>query len=76
MVVVCIPNDPGANVTPRFLREDGDDDGKASTWEDKVAQKYYDSLFREYAVCDLKHYKSGNVRFQSFYIPISENEYV
>ncbi|KAK7033327.1 folate-sensitive fragile site protein Fra10Ac1-domain-containing protein [Favolaschia claudopus] len=25
-----------------------------------LATKYYDSLFREYAVCDLKHYKSGN----------------
>ncbi|KAI0342687.1 hypothetical protein BDW22DRAFT_1484270 [Trametopsis cervina] len=41
----------------KFLREDGNNE---HTWEDKLAQKYYDSLFREYAVCDLKHYKSGN----------------
>ncbi|KAI0696914.1 folate-sensitive fragile site protein Fra10Ac1-domain-containing protein [Cytidiella melzeri] len=43
----------------RFLRED-DNDAKPHTWEDQVAQKYYERLFREYAVCDLKHYKSGN----------------
>lgn len=45
----------------RFLRED-DEQHKSRTWEDQVAQKYYASLYREYAVCDLKHYKSGNVR--------------
>jgi protein FRA10AC1 len=43
----------------RFLRED---DEVPDTWEDKLASKYYESLYREYAVCDLKHYKSGNVR--------------
>jgi protein FRA10AC1 len=42
----------------RFLREDDD---KHATWDDQVAQKYYSSLYREFAVCDLKHYKSGNV---------------
>ncbi|KAI0787479.1 folate-sensitive fragile site protein Fra10Ac1, partial [Fomes fomentarius] len=26
----------------------------------RLAKKYYSSLYREYAVCDLKHYKSGN----------------
>ncbi|KAI0303607.1 folate-sensitive fragile site protein Fra10Ac1-domain-containing protein [Multifurca ochricompacta] len=31
-----------------------------ASWNDQLAQKYYDSLFREFAVCDLKHYKSGN----------------
>jgi hypothetical protein len=44
----------------RFLREDEEE---ANTWEDKVAAKYYESLYREFAICDLKHYKSGNVRF-------------
>jgi len=29
-------------------------------WNDKVAKKYYDNLYKEFAVCDLKHYKSGN----------------
>ena len=43
----------------RFLR---DEDEKDLTWEDQMAKKYYDNLYREFAVCDLKHYKSGNVR--------------
>ena len=47
---------------PRFLR---DEDEKPTTWDDKLAGKYYESLYREFAVCDLKHYKSGNVRFWS-----------
>ena len=47
-------------VPPRFLRDEAGE-GEQS-WEDQLARKYYDSLYREYAVCDLKHYKSGNVR--------------
>lgn len=47
----------------RFLREGEDDSTEPTTWDDKLALKYYDSLYREFAVCDLKHYKSGNVRF-------------
>ena len=45
----------------RFLRVD-DEGAKDLSWNDKVAKKYYDSLYKEFAVCDLKHYKSGNVR--------------
>ncbi|KAA1467721.1 hypothetical protein DENSPDRAFT_793240, partial [Dentipellis sp. KUC8613] len=45
--------------THKFLRDEGEDDNSAS-WNEKLAQKYYSSLFREFAVCDLKHYKSGN----------------
>ncbi|KAJ7649920.1 folate-sensitive fragile site protein Fra10Ac1-domain-containing protein [Roridomyces roridus] len=45
----------------KFLREDEDDKAPgSSSWDDQLATKYYDSLFREFAVCDLKHYKSGN----------------
>ncbi|KAF7312664.1 hypothetical protein MIND_00280700 [Mycena indigotica] len=45
----------------RFLREDQDQtQPKAASWDDQLAEKYYESLFREFAVCDLKHYKSGN----------------
>ncbi|KAF7296950.1 hypothetical protein MIND_00926900 [Mycena indigotica] len=29
---------------------------KAASWDDQLAEKYYESLFREFAVCDLKHY--------------------
>ncbi|EIN09998.1 hypothetical protein PUNSTDRAFT_113283 [Punctularia strigosozonata HHB-11173 SS5] len=42
----------------RFLREE--DDEKGLTWNDQLAKKYYDHLYREFAVCDLKHYKSGH----------------
>ncbi|KZS92497.1 hypothetical protein SISNIDRAFT_455705 [Sistotremastrum niveocremeum HHB9708] len=42
----------------KFLR---DDDEKELDWDDAIAKKYYSSLFREFAVCDLKHYKSGNI---------------
>ncbi|TFK40203.1 folate-sensitive fragile site protein Fra10Ac1-domain-containing protein [Crucibulum laeve] len=41
----------------KFLR---DEEGKNSTWDEQLAEKYYSSLYREFAVCDLKHYKSGN----------------
>ncbi|KAL0581168.1 hypothetical protein V5O48_000858 [Marasmius crinis-equi] len=44
----------------KFLREDDADEQEAKlTWDDKLAAKYYASLYREFAVCDLKHYKSG-----------------
>lgn len=33
---------------------------RKKAWEDQLAEKYYESLYREFAVCDLKHYKSGN----------------
>ena len=47
----------------KFLREDdAAAEAQNASWNDQLAQKYYDSLFREFAVCDLKHYKSGNVR--------------
>ncbi|KAI0029280.1 folate-sensitive fragile site protein Fra10Ac1-domain-containing protein [Vararia minispora EC-137] len=41
----------------KFLRGNGE---QATSWNDQLAVKYYSSLFREFAVCDLKHYKSGN----------------
>ncbi|KAI0635646.1 folate-sensitive fragile site protein Fra10Ac1-domain-containing protein [Trametes polyzona] len=44
----------------KFLREDEDVDERQLSWDDRLAKKYYQSLYREYAVCDLKHYKSGN----------------
>ncbi|KAJ3739199.1 folate-sensitive fragile site protein Fra10Ac1-domain-containing protein [Lentinula detonsa] len=43
----------------KFLRNEEDDENQLS-WEEKLASKYYSSLYREFAVCDLKHYKSGN----------------
>lgn len=47
--------------TRRFLRDDDNEDEQQLSWDDQVARKYYSSLYREFAVCDLKHYKSGSV---------------
>ncbi|KAF8503840.1 folate-sensitive fragile site protein Fra10Ac1-domain-containing protein [Gautieria morchelliformis] len=43
----------------KFLRS-SDEDG-AKSWDAQLAMKYEASLFKEFAVCDLKHYKSGNI---------------
>ncbi|KAF9489624.1 hypothetical protein BDN71DRAFT_1401318 [Pleurotus eryngii] len=42
----------------KFLRDD--EDSKDLQWNEQLAAKYYDNLYREFAVCDLKHYKTGN----------------
>jgi protein FRA10AC1 len=58
----------------KFLREDQDavsEPDRNRSWNDQVAQKYYDTLFREFAVCDLKHYKSGNVTIHLLSFPSS-----
>ncbi|KZT01375.1 uncharacterized protein LAESUDRAFT_634722, partial [Laetiporus sulphureus 93-53] len=44
----------------KFLREEEEEDVHNLPWNEKLAKKYYSNLYREYAVCDLKHYKSGN----------------
>jgi protein FRA10AC1 len=45
----------------RFIRS-SEQDPSTLSWEDRLAVKYYDSLFREYALVNLKHYRSGAVR--------------
>lgn len=42
----------------RFIREGNEHN---STWEQRVAKKYYDKLFKEYAICELKFYKQGKI---------------
>ncbi|KAH8831538.1 folate-sensitive fragile site protein Fra10Ac1-domain-containing protein [Flagelloscypha sp. PMI_526] len=47
----------------KFLRDDSDSNTvgpSSSAWAERLAAKYESSLFREFALCDLKHYKSGN----------------
>ncbi|GAA5877000.1 hypothetical protein JCM3774_006872 [Rhodotorula dairenensis] len=44
----------------QFVRDSRVDPATLS-WEDQLASKFYDSLFKEYAVVNLKHYKSGAV---------------
>ncbi|KAF8896132.1 folate-sensitive fragile site protein Fra10Ac1, partial [Infundibulicybe gibba] len=41
----------------KFLRDENEKD---LSWDQQLASKYYATLYREFAVCDLKHYKSGN----------------
>ncbi|XP_060837479.1 protein FRA10AC1 [Rhopalosiphum padi] len=38
-----------------------DEDDEVFTWEQKLARKYYDKLFKEYCICDLSLYKKSQV---------------
>ena len=44
----------------KFIRDETDNDD--STWEKRMAKRYYDKLFKEYCISDLKHYRHGQVR--------------
>ncbi|KIL64284.1 hypothetical protein M378DRAFT_192729 [Amanita muscaria Koide BX008] len=44
----------------KFLRDENPEDPNNKSWNEQLAKKYYENLYREFAVCDLKHYKSGN----------------
>lgn len=46
----------------RFLRrEDEANTSAEGNYEDEVARRYYSRLFKEYAVADLKHFKTGAI---------------
>ncbi|GJJ08349.1 hypothetical protein Clacol_002560 [Clathrus columnatus] len=47
-------------ISCRFLRAE-DDPQTSKSWDAQLAKKYEDNLFKEFAVCDLKHFKSGNI---------------
>lgn len=32
-----------------------------ATWEERLARKYYDKLFKEYCICDLSRYKENKI---------------
>ncbi|ESO86559.1 hypothetical protein LOTGIDRAFT_129046, partial [Lottia gigantea] len=38
---------------------DEEDDNSDSTWEKRLAKKYYDKLFKEYCIADLSRYKEN-----------------
>jgi len=46
--------------TYRFIREE-DDDEELAPWEARMAKRYYQKLFKEYCLVDLRHYKEGRV---------------
>lgn len=37
------------------------EEDKPQTWEERLAKKYYDKLFREYCICDLSRYKENKI---------------
>ena len=43
----------------KFIRSDEDNDD--STWEKRMAKKYYDKLYKEYCIADLSRYEEGKV---------------
>lgn len=43
----------------KFLWEESE----PQTWEEKIARKYYDKLFKEYTIGDLSRYKENKVRY-------------
>ncbi|CAG8494152.1 3070_t:CDS:2 [Paraglomus brasilianum] len=43
----------------KFLRTADDDENMS--WEQRVAKKYYDKLFKEYCIVELKYYKQGKI---------------
>jgi len=46
----------------RFDRTEEDDAEAKDSWEKQLAKHYDESLFKEYALADLSHYKQGKVR--------------
>lgn len=64
MLTNAVLLDPNAD--GRFIREDDEEDTASLSYDDTVALKYYKSLFKEYACCDLKHYKRGEVSEDPF----------
>lgn len=46
----------------QFVRDDAEDSRLlASSWEARLARKYYDRLFKEFALADLSLYRSGQI---------------
>ncbi|EGG23558.1 hypothetical protein DFA_05691 [Cavenderia fasciculata] len=45
----------------QFIRDDEEDANDQENWEKQLAKKYYDRLFKEYAIIDLSQYKTGQI---------------
>eukprot|EP00249_Psilotum_nudum_P014456 c24833_g1_i5 orf=269-1105(+) len=43
----------------RFIRTEEDD--LDASWEQRLAKRYYDKLFKEYCIADMTHYKYGKI---------------
>ena len=38
-----------------------EDDEESNSWEARLAKRYYEKLFKEYALADLSKYKEGRI---------------
>jgi hypothetical protein len=45
----------------KFIRDDDDDDDKNGTGEKEIARRYYEKLFREFALVELGRWREGMV---------------
>lgn len=45
----------------RFIRSPEEDSKAGNSWEVKLAQKYYEKLYREYAIADMSRYREGKL---------------
>lgn len=68
-ILEYLPNEPVGEVdilkrNHLFLREDEDSTkgiDQKRLWEERLAQKYYDQLFKEYCLSNLSRYKTGQI---------------
>ncbi|KAJ3327942.1 hypothetical protein HDU76_010862 [Blyttiomyces sp. JEL0837] len=44
----------------KFLRDE-DEDSEESSWEQRVAKRYYDKLYKEYCLANLERFKEGKI---------------
>ncbi|OAD73564.1 hypothetical protein PHYBLDRAFT_181581 [Phycomyces blakesleeanus NRRL 1555(-)] len=45
----------------KFIRNQDEDEAEDAPWEQRAAKKYYDKLFKEYAIGELKYYKESKI---------------
>ena len=45
----------------QFVRDDDDDEANAGDWGVRMARKYWNKLFKEYAICDLTLFQTGKI---------------
>jgi protein FRA10AC1 len=45
----------------QFVRDDDEDERRKADWEVRMARKYYDKLFKEYAIVDLSRYETDQI---------------
>ena len=62
--VILMPSDKDALVdTHRFVRNNEEDHNliESEGWKIRMARKYYNRLYKEYAIVDLTHYERNQI---------------